>query len=333
MGRLVIHVGLPKCASTTIQRAVLPALEEVLHLRAPAYYEALTLAHFPAGEAARKSVLSEMRERAQAAPGLAVFSCEHLSMPANWLETRAHVPGRERKLGRDEITALMAEHLPEAHILLVIRRQADWLASWHQERVKRTETRPLARLIAAPEMAAVIESLEYGRLVGHYQEHLGPERVSLLPLELLRRAPEAFMARLFSVLGVQERPIVPQRKNARLSPLSVAARRQLNKGLRALSRLSGHRAGVDHRMHRFVKRVFAYDFLISRLVPMRPRPVTLPAALRESYARDNARLDALLGLGLEGLGYVIAREPETAPKNIEKAGRIANRPDSLGETP
>ena len=63
------------------------------------------------------------------------------------------------------------------------------------------------------------------------------------------------------------------------------------------------------------------------------RPVTLPAALRESYARDNARLDALLGLGLEELGYALAREPETAPKNIEKAGRIANRPDSLGETP
>ena len=131
----------------------------------------------------------------------------------------------------------------DAKILIVVREQRSaMLAAWQQ----------YVRSGGSPESGPAVRSLsdyfgdeatrrsvlpppgyfryfEYDRLVDWYTQQVGPSRVLVLPLELLRRSPSDFLDRIHTFSGAQAatRPD-PEVSNEAWAPASYGIKRWLN---------------------------------------------------------------------------------------------------------
>jgi hypothetical protein len=97
----------------------------------------------------------------------------------------------------------LAAAFPDARIVAVVRNQFDYLLSLYCYRVavRGHEHRSLARFVAEDLADGLQKHLEYDRLIGEYTRLFGPERVRVLPLEMLRADPEAFLRQLTDFIG------------------------------------------------------------------------------------------------------------------------------------
>ena len=165
---------------------------------------------------------------------------------------------------------MLAELFPNARILLVTRGFRSMIRSVYAEWVRRGLDLEIAEF--CERMAETIggDLLDYDHLISLYQRAFGADRVLILPYELLRDDPAAFIGELESWLGLDHFPPDPERVNAaisaqelywfprisrvaRLLPIPAALRTRLRnnfhilaeklhlrRGLRVVARVSPH---------------------------------------------------------------------------------------------
>ena len=126
----------------------------------------------------------------------------------------------------EAIAFRLAATFPDSRVLVGIRDQTSMLVSLYKQYVKRGGTVSFRRYVAPP---FPFGYLEYHRLIGHYQNLFGASNVLVLPYELLRMQPWAFLERIGEFLGVPATNAEHRQMNVSLSALSLSLKRHANR--------------------------------------------------------------------------------------------------------
>ncbi len=225
---VLFHVGLPKAASSFLQRRVFPAVTDATFLhptsanrgRLPAIFASST-AFLAEPEAARRAI----REAAQAKVIISAESfvgdpydsfCDH-----------------------DVRAAGLKALWPEAAILLVIRRQDHFCRSLFGQALRKGFPYAPARFLRLDSGQGTAESrtrnfdyraADLDRMVRRYESLFGEAKVHVLPLELLAENAAAFVTAVLSVDNY-ELAALPEAKveNRTYSSRGYRAARLLNR--------------------------------------------------------------------------------------------------------
>lgn len=302
---LIVHVGFPKCASTFLQRLVFPHVPGVQHVPSTdtsELYQALSLLNWTDGEADRRRALDAFRSRASRENKCYLVSAEHFVMPGDCLQTRYPRPIilSDSETILDRIAGL---EIP-TKILILVREQGSWIRSWHQERVKRFETRPLVEYIAAPETRKTLDLIQYVPLIRGLQEKFGSANVFPIPFETLRHDPEWFFSRLPFEFEYPQGDRMNTIKRS-LRPEAVLLRRNLNRILLLLSRLTGGETNADRFAYRTVKRITAFDDFFPRVLRQSAYEKDYLVEFRQRYGESNALLSSITGYDMSRLDYAV----------------------------
>lgn len=326
MTRLVFHPGYMKTASTLLQGEVFPRVEGAAFYCYPSGFphRAASLRTDP-DPAAVAALAADMRGWvASSDQPLQLFSWEGLV--GDYLGDYCDRP---------TMLGLMQAVAPDAHVLLVIRRQAELANSLYKQALHRGHW-PTAEAFLnyadgelgpfrpGGEANIAVASLDFDAAVRTYEQAFGPERVHVLAYEWLRSEPDRFYAGLETALGQPvPRPQPGKALNVGYNTASARLARRLNRLFRAPHNPRGL---LPYRPFEAARLRAAPGSLRRRLLtlanaPFDPRwplqgwlgarlkgsPDLIPASVRTAIdtacASSNAALDARRGLGLRELGY------------------------------
>ncbi len=310
----LLHVGYHKTASTWLQQMVLRRPESGCAMVAdvPRVNDAFVHPNpLDWDVATARAALEPEIDAADAAGLVPVVSSERLS-------------GSPHTGGYD--TATIADRLhsawPDARILVVIREQQALVRSVYLQYVRQGGVLPLGAYLDPPRALYRVPTFDpryfdYDRFVACYRERFGPDRVHVVPYEMLRIDPSAFVGRVLEAAGVTSMPALSafpydRQSNPSLSAASGAVRRQLNRLVAARRPLNPGvlvriPAAADHRY---------WDPALEVLDARLPDPLAgraeqslrsgIAAWAGDRYAASNRRLAERLGLDLAAYGYVVA---------------------------
>ncbi len=315
---LLIHIGYYKTGSTWLQRFLFgdPASRfgslAKDFVRDSPVWQLAGLSPFDFDAAALREDFARLIGSVEAKGLLPVISFERLA-------------GSPFSGGHD--SALIAERLvrifPEAKVLAVIREQRSMIVSTYKEYVKAGGALSLARFIASPRSKSLrvpwfdLRFFEYDRLLRHYSELFGAERLLVLAYEEFVEDPTAFVARIARFAGLpfdaEQLDSLPFDRTARQSPSAawIAVRRRLN---RLAVRDEVNPAPLFEA--RIVKRAVRW----ARRDPARlvdavlPRPLhhrcdsklrrVATAAVGDRYRESNRATSELTGIDLSSYGWM-----------------------------
>lgn len=320
---VLFHVGLPKAASTYLQRHLFPAIADATFLS----LTSANLDHLPKVRSSSRAFLAD--------PTAARAAIRQAERPKVIVSAEGFVGDPYRSFDDHEQRARdLYAVWPPAAVLLVIRRQDRFCDSLFGQALRKGYPYAPERFLwlneprpnALPEARHFdYRAADYDRIVGTYEALFGRERVFVIPLELLVDDPRAFHE---SVRGLgsydlpdlapvaSENPAYTQRgyKAARL--LNRLCLDERDHGIRLLAWLD--RKAASGRPHwRWLRRavrlnVRAIRRLVRRSVDAlsssgkeRARPLQDAnlAQVRSHFAASNRRLSERRGLGLERYGY------------------------------
>lgn len=305
----IVHVGYHKTASTWFQNAVYPRVANRRYIARRRVVEAFLADpafHFDAARA---------RERLGLAPGeTGVILCEEE------LSGSLHTGGHAGFLSK-EMPRRIAEVLPEARIVLVIRRQPEMIASCYLQYVRAGGTYgperylfperhfpgDLGRPHKAPRFS--FAHFEYLPLISAYQRTFGPERVHVFLYEALQADPSRFLADFGRRLGLAVdagRTDTAARYNASYGMAAVRLARVLNL---FTAKKVVHKTCLVHVPGLYKARTRLLDAISAGgLAGRRPCPDRLLGAetvawIEARYRDSNRRLAETCGLALGEHGY------------------------------
>lgn len=208
---LHLHIGLPKTASTWLQKNVFPLLEHLEYRDCP---KSPLFEHI--GERAEwRLMTSAFMQSSEIWPGFgdAIFR-EMLGDRQTWFMNGRSLLISDEGMGRQAARpALFAAHIRELqrkarewgfdrlNIVGVIRRQDHWLASHHAQMSDRNPSagqddfERLVREVTSPRLARYEFGmlLDYGVIYDRLREVVEPENLLVLPYELLGQSPQSFL--------------------------------------------------------------------------------------------------------------------------------------------
>ena len=217
---IIVHIGFHKSASTFLQKNVFPQLSAnyLFFAGKNNNRDILDYAESTSGFDAgiiRKWVKSELIKKYNTVERTTtILSHEELSgHPHGHGEICPYTTARN-----------LHKAFPQARILIVIRNQIDYLTSIYAFRVLRVghESRSFDQFITEEGAKGLFNHLEYHRLVEYYHGLFGPDRILVLPMELLSRSTSDFCARICSFMQVPHQGIdKQQRMNATTKSQSI----------------------------------------------------------------------------------------------------------------
>ena len=191
MSRPILHVGYHKTGTTWLQAegfGLLQGVERVHDPEMKALFKDLALNEDTPD-------IASIRASVERNPAMRpVISYEFLSGAV--LNGSPH---RSRTAHR------LAKALPEAEVLMVVRRQPEMLQSLHAQYVNQGGTEHFERFLSGHGRGFTFdpEHLEYDKLVFTYSDLFGLDSVLVLPYELLRVKPTEFLSRLADRWGTR----------------------------------------------------------------------------------------------------------------------------------
>ena len=211
----LIHIGLPKCASTFLQKVIFPNIKDVdiyvnsFTERLPKYMDfiyRLSINYDSFKDQNREECQLKNEEILQASAG--TFKVE--------TSEKRHLISSEGLVGSVLNPALCASQLsnflgrtvPNSRILIVIRNQKDWMQSIYKQMFVMRSVG-----LNAPEFNVIYGSdssnafikyqeLDWSLITSTYSHEFGGKNVFVIPYELLRQDPNMFLKILKDWAGV-----------------------------------------------------------------------------------------------------------------------------------
>lgn len=209
--------------------------------------------------------------------------------------------------------ASMARRLHEQHpngrVLIVVRRQADHIASAYREYVQNGGAASFDRW-TEPKRSHHLPTVdfaywEYDRLIRLYQGLFGADRVLVVPFERLVADPEGFCDTITDFCGATRlRPVPRQHERVAVGDATIALRRMTNMQFHRessnpaapmhITRVAGWVGGapIPAAWHR-AAHARLEQMVVKRIVEYVP----------DGYADSNRRVETLTGLDLSAWGY------------------------------
>jgi hypothetical protein len=309
--RLLVHIGLPKTASTWLQKVLFdnPAAGMTSPWGAPsglAVQHFITVDSFSFDPARTRAIFQPALEAAWAQGLTPVLSQEMLGGD--------HVAGRY--WGKEVADRLKAV-FPEARLLVMVREQSAMILSAFGQYIRNGGEGSLLDFISESRMSrgfapiCQLHFLEYDKLVAYYQGLFGRDEVLVLPAEALKRDRVRTLAKLLAFTGqassvdleLDDRPV-----NINYGAATLELHRTLNRYL--------PKPDYSGRSHPLAWRV-AWKALreIDERLPKRMqarRAAQWSGVIAEQvgtrFRASNRRLERLTGLELSTLGYDVEVE-------------------------
>lgn len=302
----LVHVGYHKAASTWLQKSVFCASGGVFAPLADLAGSIDLLVRPHALEWSAEPVRARLEQvRARSGSRVPVLSNEEFS-------GNPHAGG----FGSVEIAQRLSEVLPDARILIVVRRQPDAILSTYKQFVRRGGTLS-PRQYLEPDASHFryrrfrTGHWEYDRLVSLYRRLFGEERVRVLPFELLRHDQDAFLAEIARFCGVPGlHASSDEGENRSISALATAVQRRLN----TVFLRDDVNPTAPFRCWRLEGWMRSLDrAVLARLSGPADRALAARVArlCAGRFEESNARLAVLAGVDLARLGYALPRSEGT----------------------
>jgi len=209
----------------------------------------------------------------------------------------------------------LKQSFPEASILIIVRNQIDYMLSLYAFRVavKGEEYRSISRFLKEDGEKGLFLKLEYDRLVQHYMQLFGHDRVLVLPMEMLKMDPLLFHSRLGKLIqydiGSFSGGSGKVNASTKLEAL-IALWRSTNFFFSWLWRpcrliLPGNREmRLRYRYYFFKQRCSATLSPYFKNGRQLSVPDWVVEQCRERYSASNERLGVLTGINLNNYGYL-----------------------------
>ena len=211
--------------------------------------------------------------------------------------------------------------LPEADVLIVVRRQDEMLRSIYAQYVNEGGTRVLRDFVAGFDVEGSrfsLRHLEYDRLVSCYVALFGADRVWVAPYEQLRAQPAEFLSDLCDAVGAQLPDVVPSSwPNRSLSRPCLWLLRTWNLMFRASRFNAAPRVRAlpgGRRIRRALQgRV---DDMVHGVLgnPLQTTDAALLAEAAANFDRSNQRLQRFCRQPLARWGYPLPGPPRPGPR-------------------
>jgi hypothetical protein len=208
----------------------------------------------------------------------------------------------------------LAELFPAAHILIVTRGFESMIMSSYSQYVRSGGVKSLEQLVADAHQE---DPWNYDAVVGMYRRRFGTDRVAILPWELLRDRPDAFIGQIEARFGLDHRPPPVQRVNRSLSPIETRWYPRLSAAIARApigSRLRKRLARMTHR-----NRLSGVVRIMQRLFPA------------EAVSADLLTLPMIAGF--RGKASCLAADPLFAPYAAEYLNDARRRPGQASLNP
>jgi hypothetical protein len=285
--QLLIHVGLPKTATTFLQFSIFENLASWRHVYRThgevesALCGALRTAVRAKGERLELAhrALVDNADRLSGPRTRLLVSHEPISVGAAevWRERSGPNPTRAARRLADAAAMLPCDSPPK--VLIGVRRQDEWLGARYAESCGRYPeltqegfAAQVERLLESEKVTGSFAFLAYERVYNRFVRYFGAENVLMLPMELLAVRPRKAAAMLADFLG-DEQVIELHRK--------AASDTRHRNGLRREGLVWTRRDGTG--------------------------TIELPscdaARIREFFRSRNKKFSAAVGIDLEELGY------------------------------
>jgi hypothetical protein len=326
MPRSVFHIGYMKTATTLLQSEVFSALEACAYHSYPSQFphRAYAVRDNPANRE-WTTLAADMRGWIEQSPApLQLFSWEGLV--GDYL-------GDYRD--RATMLGLMQAVAQQAHVVLVIRRQAELANSLYKQALHRGHWPTVEAFLNYADGALgpfreghdanmAVASLDFDAAVRTYEQAFGPERVHVLAYEWLRSDPDRFYGALETALGQPvPRPQPGKALNVGYNIASARLARRLNRAFRTphnprgilpyrpfeAARLRAAPGSLRRKLLTLANAPFDPRWPLQGWIGARLKgspdliPATVRTAIDAACASSNAALDARRGLGLRELGY------------------------------
>lgn len=208
MTRVVIHIGLPKTGTTTLQEALFAK-----HPQIRPFVKAGTK-HLIAADRRRfhenRLAIQRYIEPEAGDSRVTVVSDESLSM-AEYTTLRQQRWGMQLSSDHEEMARRIAEAFHDPLVLIVIREQTGFLESLYAQHIKTqgVHANPpdvmdqwIEKEIDNAPYRSLVNLLKYEEMYEAYTALLGRSRVAVLAFEEMVHAPETFASRLAYTLDI-----------------------------------------------------------------------------------------------------------------------------------
>jgi hypothetical protein len=321
---VILHVGLPKTATTFLQQQVFPHLAGV---DMPYRDDASLVRAFR--DAVQENPLFQdtsmvkmlFAERRKARPDKTLLISDESLIGASDFGF----------FNCSSIGKALKELFPDAKIFLVIRRQDDFAESLYKEALHQYHSVPLAtflggdsrqllpdppyrRVLDRPYPKADLPTFDWARYVDFYEDLFGPENVLVLPFELLATDLNSFLVRFCDFAGFPR--FVPTTRavsNRSYGALTARIARVLNNFVWTEFRSFGFipdRPFIRRspaRFRPFIKKISLEAFLVATTGFLPQGRALIDSQTRKKilarFAVGNARIDRARQLGLANFGY------------------------------
>jgi hypothetical protein len=295
--QVYLHVGMPKTATTFLQRHVFPKIPGVHYVGWDTEFFAHDFQRIK--YSCPFSYIDELhngfRQYLESFDeGKVLISDEAITGPGN----------RAKGIGTSVL--VLKEVFPSASILLVLREQLSYLRSFYLQRLREGVNRSAVDFVRYDQKAGDfiefdldiftghidIKFFEYKSLVSLLRSSFKEIRVVLF--EQLKKEPQVFAEGLSAWLDepIRLEGVSQTRENVKLGQLGVGIFKVFN-GITAGREWVWHQS----RVARFVGWVNRLDAKFH--IPYDPFPPWLQAAIRQRYAATNKELGEMIGLDVE----------------------------------
>jgi|694.fasta_scaffold04259_15 hypothetical protein len=307
--RTFIHIGYPKCASTYLQQEVFPDMGNFVDLtKQPHATKWMLLSD--ADPAEFRKQIKEVMPCDKPEKDYEIISYEgfvpnlfHSFTDMFW-DTRRMEVSQYRNPKRSVVEKL-AEAYPDAYIIIIIREQIAWAVSQYKMYWRRGHTeRHIDEYINRHEDG-------YDKVIEEYQKAFGVDKVKVIPFELLRIDPKAFVCGVTEFIDPSHEPsisekrvnyapsllkVVSYQRNKRVFKLKLKADLERSNIFKRVSmRILWHLTNILSLPYYSFKhgeekdQVTVSDSVIKRVLP--------------GIVASNRKLEQLTGLDLQRFGY------------------------------
>jgi len=188
--QVIIHVGLPKTASTYLQTEFFPFLKDVNF-----YYRNLKIQSNPITECLKK-----LRDNSLIDPIDPVCEKNKINEYINIIQESKILISDEIFSIKDEYyTSYFKQIFPEAQIILCIREQTDWLESFYKQHITSGNT----NIVIDYFLQLNAFNCNWLDRYNHYVNNFGKDNVLVLPYEMLKKDNDQFLKKFFDFTDIE----------------------------------------------------------------------------------------------------------------------------------
>lgn len=303
--KTIIHIGLPKCASTFLQKNIFPLYAGVNHNSSNAIRTVVAryIDDSIKESEAKKTISSLIKNNEKYILSKESFCGTHSTMYVDY------------KQNLQKIETLF----PTAKAIIIIRKQSDFLQSLYNQAIRKGITKSAKKFLCLEKLQPLTTTniktnlkntqhvnfrcLNYNNLIKSYQKAYGKNNILVLPMELLQQEPSTFIEKI-NIFCEEKLPCPPSslnKINTSTSQTGLYGQRFIN-NFKGFNKKQQIRRALYHIVSISINTITHLIDMIC-FIPNKPLSKNEIKIIDNYYADNNKKLSTLIDIDLQKYGY------------------------------